>query len=348
MRRGGRAGVTLLEVLVTIFIMAIGMLSLLVLFPLGALEMARALKDDRCASACALANGIAIAQSIRNDPLVVWDGAGGTVTNAYLNPFGTALIIGSPGPSYAVLVDPFGYLVDSPSTTNERVGALTVGGTQITPGIRRRSCSLVNYTGRNPVPTAPAWYSALTTPECQRWCTLQDDIYFTPEAVPDTSSGSVQRAGRYTWAWLVRQLSLDTTVPPSPANIEMDVIVYQDRDTSTGTGDTTTYQVVSGTGLAGTNTVTIDYSPQGTAPPMKVGRWIMDVTQWNVAPYGTGAGTNDGPVPGYMYRVVNYTDDPTTKHMELELEKGLYSPVPAAAIVIMQGVAEVFNRSTPQ
>jgi prepilin-type N-terminal cleavage/methylation domain-containing protein len=42
-----RAGVTLSEVLVAIFIMGIGLLALLTLFPLGALNMARAIQDDR-------------------------------------------------------------------------------------------------------------------------------------------------------------------------------------------------------------------------------------------------------------------------------------------------------------
>jgi prepilin-type N-terminal cleavage/methylation domain-containing protein len=42
-----RAGVTLIEVLVAIFIMGIGLLALLNLFPLGAIEMSQAIQDDR-------------------------------------------------------------------------------------------------------------------------------------------------------------------------------------------------------------------------------------------------------------------------------------------------------------
>jgi prepilin-type N-terminal cleavage/methylation domain-containing protein len=45
-----RAGVTLIEVLVAIFIMGIGLLALLVLFPLGAIEMSQAIQDDRTAA----------------------------------------------------------------------------------------------------------------------------------------------------------------------------------------------------------------------------------------------------------------------------------------------------------
>jgi prepilin-type N-terminal cleavage/methylation domain-containing protein len=48
-----RRGVTLLEVLAAIFIMGVGLLALLTLFPLGALSMAQAIKDDRAASVAA-------------------------------------------------------------------------------------------------------------------------------------------------------------------------------------------------------------------------------------------------------------------------------------------------------
>jgi hypothetical protein len=44
-----RTGATLTEVLVAIFVMAIGLLALLTLFPLGALSMAQAIKDNRTA-----------------------------------------------------------------------------------------------------------------------------------------------------------------------------------------------------------------------------------------------------------------------------------------------------------
>jgi hypothetical protein len=48
-----RAGITLLEVLAAIFVMGVGLLALLALFPLGALSMAQAIKDDRAASVAA-------------------------------------------------------------------------------------------------------------------------------------------------------------------------------------------------------------------------------------------------------------------------------------------------------
>jgi len=43
-----RSGMTLTEVLIAIFVLAIGLMGILALFPLGAMRMAQAIKDDRC------------------------------------------------------------------------------------------------------------------------------------------------------------------------------------------------------------------------------------------------------------------------------------------------------------
>lgn len=53
-----RAGVTLIEVLVAIFITGIGLLALLVLFPLGAADMARSIQDDRAGKVAADAEAL--------------------------------------------------------------------------------------------------------------------------------------------------------------------------------------------------------------------------------------------------------------------------------------------------
>ena len=46
-----RNAVTLTEVLIAIFVLSIGLMALLSLFPLGAAQMAQALKDQRTAEA---------------------------------------------------------------------------------------------------------------------------------------------------------------------------------------------------------------------------------------------------------------------------------------------------------
>src|SRR5205823_12115776 len=52
-----RPGTTLTEVLMAIFIMGIGLMALLTLFPMGAVQMAQALKDQRAAEEGASAIG---------------------------------------------------------------------------------------------------------------------------------------------------------------------------------------------------------------------------------------------------------------------------------------------------
>src|SRR6267378_1692422 len=94
-----RTGVTLTEVLVAIFVMGIGLLSLLVLFPLGALQMARAIRDQRVTHCGANASAIANFWSIPTDP---------TVNAQYSTALtGTpALPAPTSGPSWPVIVDP--------------------------------------------------------------------------------------------------------------------------------------------------------------------------------------------------------------------------------------------------
>src|SRR6266852_1689458 len=58
LNRTRRAGLSLVEVIVAMFIMALGMIALLTLFPLGAVQMGQAVKDDRCAQSAAAADTI--------------------------------------------------------------------------------------------------------------------------------------------------------------------------------------------------------------------------------------------------------------------------------------------------
>src|SRR5579875_4093841 len=99
MRR--RPAVTLMEVLVAMFIMASGMLALLALFPVGAVSMAQALKDDRCAYASTMAESVAIAFNVRYGDLNV---VGPTGAFLNLNP-----VVGMPNSGLAY-VDPYGAL----------------------------------------------------------------------------------------------------------------------------------------------------------------------------------------------------------------------------------------------
>ena len=61
LRRTRPRGVTLTEVLVAIFIASLGLLALLALFPLGALSMAEAIRDDRASHLQDVADDLTVA-----------------------------------------------------------------------------------------------------------------------------------------------------------------------------------------------------------------------------------------------------------------------------------------------
>src|SRR5207249_9710307 len=79
-----RNAATLIEVLVAIFIMGIGLLAILALFPLGALKMAEGIRDDRVGHCAANARAIAIARNIRVNatPDPCFDNPGGATPSA--------------------------------------------------------------------------------------------------------------------------------------------------------------------------------------------------------------------------------------------------------------------------
>jgi prepilin-type N-terminal cleavage/methylation domain-containing protein len=244
-RRQGRPGVTLIEVLVTIFIMAIGMLALLVLFPLGALKMGQALRDDRCASSAALADSIALTWDIRHD-------ATNVIPAFTANGVNTALL----GPSNGVLVDPYF------APVSQTVGTST---------LPRRTFAIngVNVAGNQAV----------------RWCTLLDDDTFAVDGTPDLGSnnnatngppGYAQRAEAFTWAWLVRQSQAG-----SSAVVDMSIVVYRKRDVSIlveSTFNTVANGTLPNSNLAGSNTMTISYGAPGGQPNLRTGQWVLDTS----------------------------------------------------------------------
>src|SRR5262249_39928076 len=135
-------------------------------------------------------------------------------------------------------------------------------------------------------------------------------VYFQNDGTPGTPPANVQRGGHYTWAFLLRRPNAF-----SDSLVEMSIVVYRDRNTNDNISGETTYPVTAGT--AGTNAVTIDWSATRVAPNVRVGRWILDVTPNNIADP-----TQNGAIPGYFYRVVNYADLGGQKTL-LELETNI-------------------------
>jgi hypothetical protein len=290
------------------FIMAIGMLALLTLFPLGAVSMGQALKDDRCASSASMAEQCAVAANIRHDFQL-------TSTNAFLtNPqTGASLPVNYTGPSYPVYVDPTGVLLGLP-VLGQQMGS---------PGIARKTLSLSNlYVGRvNP----------LTAQEADRWFSLPDDISYLANGTPEPGATAVQRGRRYSWAYLLQR-----TRAWSDQNVQMSVVVYSNRPTDVATPEIV-YSAV-GDPAVNPNGVTLTFAA-GAAPNVRRGGWLLDVTP-TAQTYGGGAATI---VNAYFYRVVNVASVSSTQ-LTLEVQPNLKAPMQLAAV--MDNVVEVFDKGT--
>jgi hypothetical protein len=353
-----RPAVTLLEAIMAIFVMAIGLLALLTLFPLGAIQMAQAIKDERTAESSI--NAVAQYKSfgLNNDPSIVLTipqtAGGGTI---FENPWPAAnappglqsLTTSSyAGPTYAVMVDPPGAtagasVVTAANASTHGVPSApwpTAGG--VTLGIPRVTASLI------PVSTA-----ALV----QRWFYLQDDIAYNDNGFADLTPGFVQREGRYSWVYMVRRAFAGDKGP-----LDLTVVVYSGRLAGVNAagaplgeatyGDplatpaTTVTWGVTALGAADPYTVTINYAnTPGNKPALRRGKWIMDARQVD--------STNGQPAPqGYFYRVVSVNETSPTM-MEIQVQRplggqlrgpnGLGSTGP---LVVVDSVSEVFEQGT--
>ena len=261
-----RPALTLMEVLITMLIMAVGMLALLVLFPVGAMSMAQALEDDRCASAASMAEHHAIAMNVRTDPLVL---------TAFATT-GSALPPGYMGPSYPVFVDPYAVL-----NGLTQLSSVTSSGQGIVGPSSVIQRTTVSY--------------APTSQLIDRWFSLPNDTTFTSAGIPDLSSGFVDRGREYTWAYMVNSSKRGFR------KRSMSLLSFTANGQPRSLTQETTY---AATGLQGTNTITLgtvagqtfkrgtwllDMTPVGTAliPAAQFYRVI------NVSANGNGTTTMD-------------------------------------------------------
>jgi len=312
-----RSGTTLIEVLVAIFVTAIGLLGLLALFPLGAVNMAQAIKDSRSAQVAGNASALAEVMNIRNDPLVI-----GAPGDAFVDDEQGKRPRADPdGPSYPVYVDPVGFANGMPSYLGHGAN-----------GIPRRNVSFVKN-----LATAIQWFYLL------------DDINFVKDgpyaglACPPrdlhevAGSGVLQREGRYSWAYLLRRpRSSDKSV------VDLTVVVYNSRPTVFGQGENTYGPV---TFDPRSNLVRVSWSAGQEKPAVRAGSWVLDATMFK-PPLGSRA-SNQAPDPhGFFYRVVNVTEgnDGVRPYVDLELQTNPKARTTQGVLIVLDGVVEVFEK----
>lgn len=342
-----RSGATLMEVLVAIFVTAIGLLALLALFPLGALNMAQAIKDERAAECAGNATAVCNTKMFldatppaNGGPLLNDLRYDNNVLQAFLGPYpnppgpnGQLPSLGSSaGACYPVLVDPIGYWAYSGSTS----AAQWVGGqdgTTFPMGVPR-----INPTTFNPLTTPgnPAANYQLAL----RWCSLLDDINFSipSDGTPKNAQVQVQRDLRYSWAWLLRRPYAGSS---GVAVVDLSVVVFQGRGLQLSTGsqplDETPYSAAFASAGKAANVVTLTWDPTvGQQPPrVRKGSWILDSTMNASQPT---------PDPhGYFYRVTNVTQSGPNS-VDLETQTALKASGFTGTAVVMESVVEVFER----
>jgi hypothetical protein len=316
-----RSGTTLVEVLVSIFVMGIGLLALLTLFPVGALHMAQAIRDDLTTHAGYDAAAIAEAKDLRNDSNILGNGFNNyTYPNPTQKPALQDLsqLPGYDGPSYSVFVDPFGYFGYTGTWQT------WVGGSQ-TYGIPRISPSFVNVNN----------YAQDTI----RWFSLLDDIRFANNGTPDLSTQEIEREGAITWAYLLRRPRANVAT-----DVEMQVVAFNKRPIrlSGDTAQPNEYAFPNAVFDTSANKVTLSWNPGlgQAAPQIRTGGWILDATIETAA--------NGNPVPhGFFYRVTD-VNDLGNNTMELQVDGGFrefaQGTTVTGTVIIMDGVAEVFYK----
>ena len=241
-RHARRPGLSLTEVLVALFVMAIGLIGILTLFPVGAVSMGQALRDDRCSETALQADGFLRAywqQHVVENPGMgdpfVWamddpnellhqpepsmnTGKDGVFKNRY-HVAAQRLPSSYTPPSLSAVgeVGSTGDGMHTPPTDPEfwveRTGTPSANGSYpvlIDPlGFLARTGSDQVWVGGN-----AASATTLRVPRRNlsaigsgltaiRTCSLLDDLTFVPNGAPP--SGDVTRGGRYNWAAMLRR-----------------------------------------------------------------------------------------------------------------------------------------------
>jgi hypothetical protein len=360
-----------MEVLIAIFIMSIGMLAILALFPIGAVNMARAIQQDRGTTQGMNSDStfrFYWAQSWRHpitgERLFSTYEAYGFSQEPMLYLLENHPAFGPiPGtssqPSYPVLVDPVGW--QTKLGTSDQI---YVGDSNILPApspmpsrTTLRRCIAIN--GGYPLPwqvTTPPTPFAIPNPPAAyptmipvniRLTTLLDDFTYDAAGQPSAPAGQIERGGRYNVSWLIRRPRMNV-----PDEITLHVLVYAGRSpTDTPSPEHTFPNAITGPGQK-----LIQFPLNGQPPPpLRKGAWVAysrvippipDPTNPMAPPTTTAYPTLD------FYRVAGVNDD-TAGQITVELDTAVRAEGPppplgpvnyTGTLIVFENLLEVFER----
>ena len=275
-----RPGLSLLEVIVALFVMALGMISLLTLFPLGAIQMGQALRDARAAETCSQADthmrlwwqrDVVERPGTEDPAFAALDHPSRVTGFDTSHPFGSgptevgALTATDLVPSYPLMIDPIGWQAYPLPTRRVRLAG------NISP---RRTMNWITSSGN------PFAFSFRTA-------TMMDDITFNQAAVPDTASTTVlvggqptvARQGRYNWAAVIQR--------PVNANryvADLKILVFDGRSPGIAPADAELVLLPQVPAVPAPNNkffagqAQISLVSNSLADHLRAGNWIMDGT----------------------------------------------------------------------
>jgi hypothetical protein len=321
-----RTGLGLIEVLAAVFILGVGLIALLTLFPLGVQRMGQAFKDNRSTETANAADQtmrtlwkaevvekLALGQPVTeqfylamSDPNFGLSSFTHTPPQVPPNPPPTTFpsLLGPNEPGYPVFLDGMGYVARSGLSSQYWVG--DSGATTLTTNLQRRTLT--------------------TDPQrAQRLFSALDGLYYD-----DVGKPTGERDMRYNFAYLLRQPNAS-----NPKVCEMTVIVYDNRAHLYVRPNSEV--VLQTNARPGLTSLTF----QNDVSSIKAGTWLMDVT---VAPTVTRPRLRHD----YFYRVTAVNE--ATGELELQTpikppsdNIAVNQPYPAT-FVVLHGVSGVFVR----
>jgi hypothetical protein len=385
-RHTRRTGLTLTESLVALFVASIGLIGLMALFPLGALQMAQAIKDHRCTEAATRFDTMFRAEwdfSLENSNSTYF-----TVRNAMqhrvpANPTnsGNGQLRSYLGASRPVFVDPLG-------------AAMTATLANIDPhcvGNRNPLTLPLAYNPTVPLPLPPTFTSPLkedyvfrvgldrltTLQQRFTFCSLLDDVTYDETGRPllEVGSTTIERGGRFSAVAVLQRMQ------PNILQLEFKILVFDGR-AATYMPDSNEQRfgqkpdpmnplpaTVPLTLSTGQTQISIVYA--GEPPSISKGRWIMLRTSgWSDIPNTNDAMGNPitpywaakAPVVSFARVVSVDAETPNLLTFEIStpitaihdvstfnvpvapLPPGVTVPTPTHEVVVLAGLAEVFER----
>ena len=306
-----RKGLSLVEVLTAIFITGLGIISILTLFPLGAMRMAQAFRDER--SALAAYNAEQFFRSYWKKHVVEAAPLDRFIWEALDQPAAGMPQCLPHEPSYPVVVDPMGFLArgglpnqnwfgDPPTPTRIPRLNLQVVGTNPTAALRALSL-----------------------------CSLRDGI-----TTNDNGNPTPEREFRYNFLWVVQR---PRNADRFHANL---TIVVFDRRAPMYVPPRSEQVFHNVTFNPGQTSLLLEHIP-GVSPnqlEIRSGDWVMDGTIYDPS---SGIG-RPGLRHAYFYRVTAMTET------QLEIQPPLRTPADGnlasypGTLILLRGVSGVFVR----